>query len=281
MDTDLLKTFLEVSRTRHFGKAADNLYLTRSAVSFRVKQLESLLGVALFERQRNNIHPTYAGERMLVHAEAVLTAWERAKQDVSLSEQHSIQLAIGTGPNIWETFLKRRMQRLYQGVEGVALRTDEKPNAVVARQLLDKTLDISITLDPPQLDELEQVAIGQLSLVLVSSQAETDVESMANLAYVKVDWGTAFNSWHAQHYSFLPVPMLQTSSADMALNYLLAQTSMAFLPLDLVEPYLAAGQLHVVRGASGLQRNVYLTYWPQSSKSNEISAAIDLLSSVS
>ncbi|MGL5048089.1 MAG: LysR family transcriptional regulator, partial [Shewanella sp.] len=58
MDTDLLKTFLEVSRTRHFGKAAENLYLTRSAVSFRVKQLESILGVALFERQRNNIQPT-------------------------------------------------------------------------------------------------------------------------------------------------------------------------------------------------------------------------------
>ncbi|MGL5484955.1 MAG: LysR family transcriptional regulator, partial [Shewanella sp.] len=90
MDTDLLKTFLEVSRTRHFGKAAENLYLTRSAVSFRVKQLESILGVALFERQRNNIQPTPAGERMLGHAEAVLTAWERAKQDVSLSQLQSL-----------------------------------------------------------------------------------------------------------------------------------------------------------------------------------------------
>lgn len=101
MDTDLLKTFLEVARTRHFGKAADNLFLTRSAVSFRVKQLESVLGVALFARQRNNIQLTSAGERMLVHAEAILTAWERAKQDISLSNEQSIQLAIGAVPNIW------------------------------------------------------------------------------------------------------------------------------------------------------------------------------------
>ncbi len=41
MDTELLKTFLEVSRTRHFGRAAESLYLTQSAVSFRIRQLET------------------------------------------------------------------------------------------------------------------------------------------------------------------------------------------------------------------------------------------------
>ena len=48
MDTELLKTFLEVSRTRHFGRAAESLYLTQSAVSFRIRQLENQLGVNLF-----------------------------------------------------------------------------------------------------------------------------------------------------------------------------------------------------------------------------------------
>ena len=42
MDIDLLKTFLEVNKTRHFGRAADNLYLTPAAVSARVRQLELL-----------------------------------------------------------------------------------------------------------------------------------------------------------------------------------------------------------------------------------------------
>ncbi|KKK52296.1 hypothetical protein LCGC14_3106360, partial [marine sediment metagenome] len=44
MDIDLLKTFVEVVRTRHFGKAAENLYITQSAVSFRIRQLEQGLG---------------------------------------------------------------------------------------------------------------------------------------------------------------------------------------------------------------------------------------------
>lgn len=64
MDTELLKTFLEVSRTRHFGRAAESLYLTQSAVSFRIRQLENQLGVNLFTRHRNNIRLTAAGEKI-------------------------------------------------------------------------------------------------------------------------------------------------------------------------------------------------------------------------
>lgn len=84
MDTELLKTFLEVQKTRHFGKAAENLYLTQSAVSFRIRQLEQSLGVALFTRFRNNIQLTSAGELLLPHAQAVMQAMIAAKQQLAL-----------------------------------------------------------------------------------------------------------------------------------------------------------------------------------------------------
>ncbi|WP_306518920.1 LysR family transcriptional regulator [Rheinheimera sp.] len=89
MDTELLKTFLEVQKTRHFGKAAENLYLTQSAVSFRVRQLEQSLGVILFSRFRNNIQLTAAGELLLPHAQAVLAAIQTAKQQ--LNQQYHLQ----------------------------------------------------------------------------------------------------------------------------------------------------------------------------------------------
>lgn len=53
---------------------------------------------------------------MLAHAEAVLTAWERAKQDISLSEHQSVQLVIGAAPNIWDAYLQGYMQGLHQGL---------------------------------------------------------------------------------------------------------------------------------------------------------------------
>ncbi|MCK7633105.1 MULTISPECIES: HTH-type transcriptional regulator HdfR [unclassified Shewanella] len=277
MDTDLLKTFLEVSRTRHFGKAAENLYLTRSAVSFRVKQLEGILGVALFERQRNNIQPTPAGERMLGHAEAVLTAWERAKQDVSLSQLQSTQLAIGAGPNIWDAYLQGHLQDLHIGLPGVALRTEVLPLTVMTRQLMDRTLDIAISFDPPKLDQFELVQLGQINLLLVSSLADMAVDGVSSGQYVKVDWGTAFNIIHAQEYAALPVPSLHTSSARIALDFILNNGGCAFLPEHLVQQLLHKGELHLVHGANAISRSVYVAYWAENDRLEQIKQAITFL----
>ena len=102
MDTELLKTFLEVQKTRHFGKAADNLYLTQSAVSFRIRQLEQSLGVTLFNRYRNNIQLTSAGEMLLPHAQAVLNAISSAKQQIALNyhPERPLQLCLSPELNV-------------------------------------------------------------------------------------------------------------------------------------------------------------------------------------
>src|SRR3970040_1240813 len=95
MDIDLLRTFLEVNRTRHFGKTAENLYLTQSAVSARIRLLEATLGAPLFTRTRNDIQLTPAGSRMLKYAESILNSWNRARQDTAISEENTASLAIG------------------------------------------------------------------------------------------------------------------------------------------------------------------------------------------
>jgi DNA-binding transcriptional LysR family regulator len=100
LDTELLKTFLEVQKTRHFGKAADNLYLTQSAVSFRIRQLEQSLGVALFSRHRNNIQLTEAGELLLPHAEAVISALQAAKTQLQQQSSLPQRLTVTVEPGL-------------------------------------------------------------------------------------------------------------------------------------------------------------------------------------
>lgn len=95
MDTELLKTFLEVSRTRHFGRAAEALYLTQSAVSFRIRQLENQLGVNLFTRHRNNIRLTPAGEKLLPYAETLMNTWQAARKEVAHTSRHN-EFSIGS-----------------------------------------------------------------------------------------------------------------------------------------------------------------------------------------
>ena len=274
MDTELLKTFLEVGHTRHFGKAAENLYLTPSAVSFRIKQLESLLGVELFSRHRNNIQITPAGERMRPYAESMLNAWDRAQQDIALSENNALQLSIGAAPNLWDAYLQPYINLVYTSMPGLALRADVISPQLMSRQLLERTLDIAVLFDPPKVDDIKRELLQQVELVMVTSNISIDPVVKNVINYIKVDWGTAFNIQHAREYSNLPQPILHTSSVRIALDFMLQNGGAAFLPQALVQPYIDSGELVRINDATSLERSVYAAYLPDCDRIEQIKTVV-------
>jgi len=74
VDLNLLKTFCAVSRTLNISKAAEQRNLTQPAVSLQIKQLESIIGSALF--LRHPIRLTETGEHLLVNAQEILSKWQ-------------------------------------------------------------------------------------------------------------------------------------------------------------------------------------------------------------
>ncbi len=69
-----LQIFAEAARALSFARVADRLHLTPAAVSFQVKQLETISGFALFERMGKKLVLTDAGEALFGHANVVLQA---------------------------------------------------------------------------------------------------------------------------------------------------------------------------------------------------------------
>lgn len=277
MDIGLLRTFLEVSRTRHFGKAAQNLYLTQSAVSFRIKHLEDLVGVPLFTRQRNNIMLTSAGERMIPHAENVLAAWQLALQDVGVSDQQETQLILGGIPNLWGTFLQSILPQLAADFPSVSIRTEINSHLELTRSLIAGRLDIAVVLDPPTLAELDTVRIGRIELVLVCNQPDTKIGDAQDKGYVFVDWGTAFNLKHAKLFKSPVAPILHTEQSQIALEFLITYGGMAFLPRALVASYLDDGSLHLVGGSQPASRNVYAVISKSASRKSVVPPIIERL----
>ncbi|MEO8038052.1 MAG: transcriptional regulator GcvA [Betaproteobacteria bacterium] len=70
---DLLKGFESAARHLNFTHAADELYLTQSAVSRQVQTLEENLGVKLFVRQRRGLVLTAEGHRLREAVQAALS----------------------------------------------------------------------------------------------------------------------------------------------------------------------------------------------------------------
>ena len=69
---DLLKGFEAAARLLSFTKAGDELYLSQSAVSRQIQELEAQVGVPLFERRHRALELTEAGQALYVASAQVL-----------------------------------------------------------------------------------------------------------------------------------------------------------------------------------------------------------------
>jgi LysR family transcriptional regulator, glycine cleavage system transcriptional activator len=78
-----LRVFCVAARHRSFKLAADESYLTPSAVSHQMKELQQALGVSLFVRKSRALELTAAGERLLEEIEPLLTALDRSLAQVA------------------------------------------------------------------------------------------------------------------------------------------------------------------------------------------------------
>lgn len=260
MDTDLLKTFLEVNRTRHFGRASENLYITQSAVSARIRQLEELLGVSLFVRLRNDIRLTAAGSRLVKHAESILNTWNRARQDAALGGEDKLLLAIGGMYSLWDILLQDWINHLYHRVPNVALQAEAHGPETLVRKLLDGTLDVAIMFEPPQLAELLVTDITDIKLMLVATRPGlTAREALAN-DYVMVDWGTSFAITHARHFVDVPPPAIRMGLGRMALAFVLTRGGAAYLAERMVDEHVRGGRLFPVDDAPVIDRQVFAVY---------------------
>ncbi len=277
MDLELLRTFLEVNRTRHFGEAAEALHLTQAAVSARIKLLETTLGVRLFDRLRRDIRLTPEGNRLAKHADVLLAGWRKARQEVSFGGAQQ-QLAVGDSLRLWDVLLQDWFHRVRQHLPRLAIIAEAHSPEVLTRHLLDGLLDLAFMVEPAQLEVLQIEEVGIIDLVLVGDRPAVDTETALGDDYLMVDWGLAHGLEHRRLFPDAPEPRIRVSQAKMALAHILALGGFAYLPVPLAAEHLEDGSLHLVEEAPLMQRPVYATYPLRGAKTKLIKSCLKLFS---
>ena len=278
MDLELLRTFLELNRTRHFGRAAEALFLTQAAVSSRLKSLEAELGVVLFERSKREMRLTPEGGRLVRHSEKLIAAWRAARQDVSLAEA-SEQLVIGGSSRLWDVLLQRWLHDLRRAYPMLAIIAESQTPDLLTRKLIDGTLDVAILLEPAQLDIMQIQEVAAVEFILVSSDGGLNVEQALDENYIFVDWGLSFGLDHRRAFPDAPEAMTRVSHAKMALEYISLIGGSAYLPRRMVDKDIELGLLHEVVDAPAFSRQAYATYPVRSPRLKLIEKSLQLVRS--
>jgi DNA-binding transcriptional LysR family regulator len=87
LDSALLRAFVTTAEERHFGRAAQRMYLSQQALSKRIRRLEALLGVRLLDRTHQKVDITAAGQRLLPHARRALDGIDAAVAAVQVRQR--------------------------------------------------------------------------------------------------------------------------------------------------------------------------------------------------
>lgn len=90
-----LTTFLKVTETKNFTRAAEALALTQPAVSQHIKQLESELGVKLFIRAENGLKLSRDGEIVYKYAQRLHSVYQNMLQALVDERTNTTHLTIG------------------------------------------------------------------------------------------------------------------------------------------------------------------------------------------
>lgn len=243
MDLKQLRSFIAVANTLNFGRAARQLYLSQSALSIQIQNLETHLGVPLFERSRRSVRLTTAGE-------AILAASEELLQRIADIELRAGKIGSGEVGHLRIGFVASAtasvipsivlaFRRLYPGVN---LDLKNMPTVQQIDALKTGSIDVGFIRLPVSVDGLSVDMVHQEPFAIVLSKSHPlasgktiTVRQLAEEPFIAYGrrWAPLFfDHWTSicRKASFTPNVVQEVAEMDTALVLVAASIGVAILP---------------------------------------------------
>src|ERR1700749_491009 len=172
LEPRLLRYFVAVAQELHFGRAAARLYISQPSLSNQIRNLERILGTALFGRNSRQVGLTPAGRALLEEAPLALSALERAGERARLAGAGIAgTVRLGYAPMAGFETLDAILAAVEHDSPNVTVIASELFSAEIPRRVLAGELDVGLALHPePTRGVTSQPLRREPPLLLVSTR---------------------------------------------------------------------------------------------------------------
>jgi DNA-binding transcriptional LysR family regulator len=252
-----LRVFLEVAQQGSVTRAAEVLHLTPPAVSMQVKEVESQVGLQLFDRAGRTMSLSTAGEYFVVQARRMLAALRDAENAMARFKklEHGL-LTVGMVSTA-KYFVPRLLARFRDDHPGIDVRLVVTANreALLARMEAGD-VDLAVMGRPPRELSTRSEAFAVHPLVFVCppghellGEGRTPVAALAPYPFIVREQGsgtrTAMEGFFADH-RFEPRITMEMGSNETIKQAVMAGMGVSFLSLHTVGLELQAGLLRLL-----------------------------------
>lgn len=225
MELRQLEYFAAVARHGHFGRAAQEVYVTQSALSQQIARLEAELGVTLLARTPKGVELTPAGAEFDHHAQAVLraVAAARAAVDGHRGAARGVARIAATAHD--SAYIRPAVVAFHRAHPQVQLSLRNGSPSQLSEMIALRTVDAAVLGVHDQVPPLPPGAVIQticeepLRLVCPSGDeragsASATIDALRGVPVILPEHGTALRELvmrSCQTAGFTPLPLFETS----------------------------------------------------------------------
>lgn len=149
LDGRLVRSFVALAEEKHFGRAAERIGISQSALSVQLAALEHQLGCKLFDRTSRRVELNAAGEQVLGRCRQILLLMEELVDEVRNPEKRYLGvLRIGYGTSLLFGPVLSLLRQLAKEPGVLRLELVDLSTEQMVRMLHDGALDLAF-LHPP------------------------------------------------------------------------------------------------------------------------------------
>ena len=163
-----LRAFLAVARQQHFRRAAESLHLSQPAVSRHIAELESELGLKLFDRNTREVVPTEAGRYLESAIGRVLDELEGVLAHVhSESERRRGKVHVASVPTLSAGLMPQCIAECMRRYPELVIQLHDQAQTLVLDSVRGGEVDFGVAIEPPDTGEFDSELILHDPFMLV------------------------------------------------------------------------------------------------------------------
>lgn len=253
---ELYKVFYYVAKHLSFSEAANNMYISQSAVSQSIKLLEEQLGTKLFSRNTKQVKMTKSGELLFQHVEQAFNFIRTGER--SLSELHSLQqgeIRIGASDTICKYYLLPYLKQFHQLYPKIKINITNRPSPICTELLAKGLVDVSI-INLPNSDQVKDLKFKRLKSlhdVFIASpkysylKATTlELKQLADYPLLMLERNSTtrlFFEHYLQQHNLKIVPEIELDSVDIMIELVKIGLGFSFIAREYIQKELASNEL--------------------------------------
>jgi LysR family transcriptional regulator for metE and metH len=289
MDVRHLKLIKTIADEKGINRSLDKLFLTQSAVSHQLKDIEERIGVKIFYRTKNQWILTDEGKILYDTATRVLAEIELANtklNDLRMGHVGDIRISTECYTSYhWLPAFMVKMKLLYPKLNvKIVMEATHKP----LQKLLNNDLDVGITSDPLNDKSIRYIELfkDEVMAVVPSGHALSDKKYLNGDDFVNevliihsypLETVTVYQHF-LKEQKIQPKEIMAIPLTEVALEMVKAGMGIMTMPVWALKPFASSDAYSLVRiGAKGLIRTHYAAIRHEDSHKKHILEFIDNL----